>query len=95
MIQPSVLIEGLPDPLGQELVLLRDPRLTVIQIAVGPGLQYPPHNHGMEAAIGLEHSFARRAAEQDGIESFAWALQPTPGVVHLGPRIGEERTSGV
>jgi predicted metal-dependent enzyme (double-stranded beta helix superfamily) len=51
--QPGRLIEGLPDPLGQELVLLRDPRLTIIQVTIGPGLQYPPHNHGMEAAIGL------------------------------------------
>jgi predicted metal-dependent enzyme (double-stranded beta helix superfamily) len=39
--------------LGQELVLFRDPRLTIIQVTVAPGLQYPPHNHGMEAAIGL------------------------------------------
>jgi len=51
--QPDTLIDGLPDPLGQELVLLRDPRLTVIQVTIGPGLRYPPHNHGMEAAIGL------------------------------------------
>lgn len=51
--EPSNLIEGLPDPLGQELVLFRDPRLTIIQVTVAPGLQYPPHNHGMEAAIGL------------------------------------------
>ena len=51
--EPINLIEGLPDPLGQELVLFRDPRLTIIQVTVAPGLQYPPHNHGMEAAIGL------------------------------------------
>jgi predicted metal-dependent enzyme (double-stranded beta helix superfamily) len=51
--EPNRLIEGLPDPLGQELVLFRDPRLTIIQVTVAPGLQYPPHNHGMEAAIGL------------------------------------------
>jgi predicted metal-dependent enzyme (double-stranded beta helix superfamily) len=51
--EPNNLIDGLPDPLGQELVLFRDPRLTIIQVTVAPGLQYPPHNHGMEAAIGL------------------------------------------
>ena len=50
--KPSSLIEGLPDPLGQELVLFRDPRLTIIQVTIAPGLQYPPHNHRMEAAIG-------------------------------------------
>jgi predicted metal-dependent enzyme (double-stranded beta helix superfamily) len=51
--RPETLIEGLPDPLGQELVLFRDTRLTIIQVTIAPGLQYPPHNHGMEAAIGL------------------------------------------
>jgi predicted metal-dependent enzyme (double-stranded beta helix superfamily) len=57
--RPDTLIEGLPDPLGQELVLLRDPRLTVIQVTIAPGLQYPPHNHGMEAAIGLYSGLER------------------------------------
>ncbi len=51
--KPDTLIEGLPDPLGQELVLFRDPRLTIIQVTIAPGLRYPPHNHGMEVAIGL------------------------------------------
>jgi predicted metal-dependent enzyme (double-stranded beta helix superfamily) len=51
--KPDNLIDGLPDALGQELVLFRDPRLTIIQVTIAPGLQYPPHNHGMEAAIGL------------------------------------------
>lgn len=69
--KPDILIEGLPDPLGQELVLLRDPRLTIIQVTIGPGLQYPPHNHGMEAAIGLYSGLERNlwfgAAESDSI----------------------------
>ena len=39
---------------------------------------------------GFERSFARRAAEQDGVEAPPWALQPTPEVVRIGPRIGEE-----
>ena len=42
---------------------------------------------------GFERSFARRAAEQGGVEPPAWALQPLPEVVQLGPRIGEERLS--
>jgi predicted metal-dependent enzyme (double-stranded beta helix superfamily) len=68
---PDNLIEGLPDALGQELVLLRDPRLTVIQVTIAPGLQYPPHNHGMEAAIGLYSGLERNlwydAAPSDSI----------------------------
>jgi quercetin dioxygenase-like cupin family protein len=39
---------------------------------------------------GFERSFARRAAEQDGVEPPPWALQPVPEVVRLGPRIDEE-----
>jgi quercetin dioxygenase-like cupin family protein len=39
---------------------------------------------------GFERSFARRAAEQDGVEPPAWAMQPIPEVIRLGPRIGEE-----
>jgi predicted metal-dependent enzyme (double-stranded beta helix superfamily) len=69
--KPDNLIEGLPDALGQELVLLRDPRLTVIQVTIAPGLQYPPHNHGMEAAIGLYSGLERNlwydAAPSDSI----------------------------
>jgi predicted metal-dependent enzyme (double-stranded beta helix superfamily) len=57
--KPDRLIEGLPDAMGQELVLLRDPRLTVIQVTIAPGLQYPPHDHGMEAAIGLYSGMER------------------------------------
>ena|SRR5947207_12768362 len=54
--KPSSLIEGLPDPLGQELVLFRDPRLTIIQVTIAPGRQYPPHNHRMEASGSTQGS---------------------------------------
>jgi hypothetical protein len=38
---------------------------------------------------GFERSFARRAAEQDGLQPPPWALQPSPEVIRFGPRIGE------
>ena len=38
---------------------------------------------------GFERVFARRAAEQAGVEPPAWALQRTPEVTRVGPRIGE------
>ena len=38
---------------------------------------------------GFERVFARRAAEQAGVEPPAWALQPAPDVTRVGPRIGE------
>jgi predicted metal-dependent enzyme (double-stranded beta helix superfamily) len=69
--KPENLIEGLPDPLGQELVLFRDPRLTIIQVTIAPGLKYPPHNHGMQAAIGLYSGLERNVwfgtSESDSI----------------------------
>jgi quercetin dioxygenase-like cupin family protein len=39
---------------------------------------------------GFERSFARRAAEQAGVEPPPWALQPIPEVIRVGARIGEE-----
>ena len=39
---------------------------------------------------GFERSFARRRAEQEGIEPPGWALEPVPEVVVVGPRLGEE-----
>jgi quercetin dioxygenase-like cupin family protein len=39
---------------------------------------------------GFERMFARRAAEQAGLEPPEWALQPIPDVVRVGPRIGEQ-----
>jgi quercetin dioxygenase-like cupin family protein len=37
---------------------------------------------------GFERYFARMAAERAGVEPSAWALQPTPEVVRVGPQIG-------
>ena len=38
---------------------------------------------------GFERYFARMEAEQNGVEPPEWALQPTPPVERVGPRIGE------
>jgi len=37
---------------------------------------------------GFERYFARMAAEREGVEPPAWALQAIPEVVRVGPRIG-------
>lgn len=37
---------------------------------------------------GFERVFARRAAQQAGVEPPPWALQPTPEVTYVGARIG-------
>ena len=37
---------------------------------------------------GFERYFARIAAEREGVEPPAWAMQPTPEVTRVGPQIG-------
>lgn len=39
---------------------------------------------------GFERYFGRLAAEQAGVEVPAWALQPTPEVVRVGPQISRD-----
>lgn len=39
---------------------------------------------------GFEREFARRAAQEAGVEPPKWAQQPLPEVTYLGPRIGEQ-----
>ena len=41
---------------------------------------------------GFERHFGRLEARQRGDDPPAWALQPTPEVVRVGPRIGEEES---
>ena len=36
-----------------ELLLHASPKLTIYHITLSPGVQYPPHNHLMDALIGL------------------------------------------
>ena len=36
-----------------ELLLLANPTLTIYHITLSPGLQYPPHNHLLDALIGI------------------------------------------
>lgn len=103
--RPNLLIEGLPDPLGQELVLLRDPRLTIIQVSIAPGLKYPPHNHGMEAAIGLYSGLERNHwyGREDGsiVVNGGSELRPkdslemTDSVIHAVANPGSGHSAGL
>jgi hypothetical protein len=43
---------------------------------------------------GFERYFARMAAERRGEEAPAWALQPIPESVVVGPSIGERQDGG-
>ena len=36
-----------------EVLLHASPNLTIYHITLSPGLQYPPHNHLMDALIGI------------------------------------------
>jgi quercetin dioxygenase-like cupin family protein len=42
---------------------------------------------------GFERYFARMGAEREGVEPPAWAMQPIPEVVRVGPRIEERERS--
>ncbi|HKU98419.1 MAG TPA: autotransporter [Vineibacter sp.] len=44
---------ALPTPLPDEALLHAGAELTVFHIRLPPGIQYPPHEHGMVALLGL------------------------------------------
>ena len=79
--------------LGDELVTRR-----AGEIAFAPrGVHHTFANHSGAPArtliactpAGFERYFARLAAERQGAEPPAWALQPTPEVTRAGPRIAQ------
>jgi quercetin dioxygenase-like cupin family protein len=49
----------------------------------------PAHMVIICTPAGFERVFARRIAKEAGEEPPEWALQPTPEVVRVGPRIGD------
>jgi mannose-6-phosphate isomerase-like protein (cupin superfamily) len=87
------VVEGeLTFRLGDELVTRR-----AGELAFAPrGAHHAFANRGAAPArtliactpAGFERYFARMAAEHDGVEPPAWARQPTPEVVRVGPPIG-------
>jgi predicted metal-dependent enzyme (double-stranded beta helix superfamily) len=38
-----------------EVLLQASPSLTIYHITLSPGVQYPPHNHRMDALVGIYH----------------------------------------
>jgi hypothetical protein len=87
-------------------VLLRSEQsggqVAIVESTMPPGAKGPPlHTLANRSSAparflivftpaGFERMFARRAAEQAGLEPPEWALQPIPDVVRVGPRIGEQ-----
>lgn len=69
-----------------ELLLHASPNLTIYHITLTPGVQYPPHNHLMDALIGIykggETNFIYPVAA-DEIEAPERQEFTAPAVVHL------------
>jgi quercetin dioxygenase-like cupin family protein len=88
-----------------ELTVQRDDQLTTARagelIFAPRGVPHTLANLAETAArflliltpAGFEREFARRAAQEAGIEPPNWALQPLPDVTYLGPRITEQKPS--
>lgn len=71
-----------------EVLLHASAHLTIYHITLSPGLHYPPHDHLMDALIGIYQGsetnfvYPRAGAALDAPERQDYAA---PTVVHLGP----------
>jgi len=71
-----------------EVLLHASPNLTIYHITLSPGLQYPPHNHLMDALIGIyKGSETNFIYPVDGNEIDTPERQDiaAPAVVHMTP----------
>lgn len=71
-----------------EVLLHASPNLTIYHITLSPGLQYPPHNHLMDALIGIykggETNFVYPVAAGK-LEAAERRDFTAPALVHLPP----------
>ena len=60
----SAIGDALPAMTGDEMLLHASERLVVVHLRLSPNVHYPPHEHGMEAIVGIyagtEHSISYR-----------------------------------
>jgi len=73
-----------------EVLLHASPNLTIYHITLSPGLQYPPHNHLMDALIGIykggETNFIYPVAAGGKLEAPERRDSTAPAVVYLPPQ---------
>jgi predicted metal-dependent enzyme (double-stranded beta helix superfamily) len=73
-----------------EVLLHASPNLTIYHITLSPGLQYPPHNHLMDALIGIywggETNFIYPVAAGGKLEAPERRDSMAPALVHLAPQ---------
>jgi predicted metal-dependent enzyme (double-stranded beta helix superfamily) len=73
-----------------EVLLHASPNLTIYHITLSPGLQYPPHNHLMDALIGIykgsETNFIYPVAAGATLEAPERRDSTAPALVHLPPQ---------
>jgi predicted metal-dependent enzyme (double-stranded beta helix superfamily) len=53
LTNPGAIARAIPPSDEVEVILHQSPELTVFHIELDPGTHYPPHSHGMHAAIGM------------------------------------------
>jgi predicted metal-dependent enzyme (double-stranded beta helix superfamily) len=70
-----------------EVLLHVSPSLTIYHITLSPGVQYPPHNHLMDALVGIYHGSETNLIYQPGSgDRLATAAQQdviAPKVIHM------------
>lgn len=73
-----------------EVLLHESQNLTIYHITLSPGLQYPPHNHLMDALIGIykgsETNFVYPVAAGGKLEAPERRDSIAPALVHLPPQ---------
>ena len=73
-----------------EVVLHASDTLTIYHLTLTPGLQYPPHDHGMDALIGLYRGSETNFVypKSDGRLCVPERREATaPAVIHLAPEV--------
>jgi predicted metal-dependent enzyme (double-stranded beta helix superfamily) len=79
----SLLQEALED----EILLHVSPSLTIYHITLSPGIQYPPHNHLMDALVGIykgsEMNFIYSPERGGGVAAATRQHVRAPSVIHM------------
>src|SRR3954462_3483062 len=75
------------EAVDDEVLLHASPSLTIYHITLWPGVQYPPHNHLMDALVGIYHgsetNFIHPPGSGDGLAAATRLDLVAPNVIHM------------
>jgi predicted metal-dependent enzyme (double-stranded beta helix superfamily) len=89
----SSVLTALPATGPDEILLHQSDDLTIYRVICYPGMQYPPHEHGLAALIGLYSGaetnllYARRAEDPDKVYAIGRLDIKAPQVRALRPEV--------